>query len=375
MALSRYKFGELIELTNEKNTDGIYGEEDAIGVNIDKVIMSMRGNISDKDFTKFHIVPPLHFAYNPRGSRKLGLGFNDTEKTFIITFNDNVFKIKDSAKDIILPKYLFMYLSRKEWDRYAEYISWGSSTEVFDWNIFCEEEIELPSIAIQRKYVSIYQSMISNQRSYEKSLDYLKKFCHSFIENINDCDYFPIRKYIKRNNKRNKEELYNIENIKGFNNDGDFIKPMRLFSGNISTFKILNKEDFVYNSRINSSIKKLSIAFNEDEDLIVSPAYESFYVNKKDELDPFYLYMLLQRESFTRKVLFNSFGSSTLVFDINELSNMKIPVPDIKIQNNIANIYKLYKRRKAINEKLKEQLKNICSVLVKGAMEEAEREV
>ena len=144
MGLSKYKFGELLELTNEKNSDGKYGENDAIGVNVDKIILPMRGKISEKDFSKFHLVPPGHFAYNPRGSRKLGIGFNDTDRTFIITFNDNVFRIKPSAKNILLDTYLFMYLSRKEWDRYAEFISWGSSTEVFDWTYFCDEEISLP---------------------------------------------------------------------------------------------------------------------------------------------------------------------------------------------------------------------------------------
>lgn len=174
MELTKYKIGELIELTNEKNANGLYGEDDAIGVNIDKIIMPMRGNLEKKDFSNFHLVPPRHFAYNPRGSRKLGIGFNDTEKTFIITFNDNVFRIKETAKKKILDTYLFMYLCRKEWDRYAEFISWGSSTEVFDWNIFCEEEIFLPPIQIQQKYVDVYNAMLENQKSYEHGLDDLK---------------------------------------------------------------------------------------------------------------------------------------------------------------------------------------------------------
>ena len=168
MTLNKYKFGDLIELNIIKNESCLYGEEDAIGVNIDKVILPMRGSNDSKNYDKFNLVPPKHFAYNPRGSRKLGLGFNDTEKTYIITFNDNVFRIKDSAQNIVLDIYLFMYLSRKEWDRRAEYISWGSSTEVFDWNIFCDEEIELPNLSIQRKYVDIYKAMVANQQSYER---------------------------------------------------------------------------------------------------------------------------------------------------------------------------------------------------------------
>lgn len=70
--------------------------------------MPMRGNLTEKNFSNFHLVPPRYFVYNPRGSRKLGIGFNDTEKTFIIIFNNNVFKVKESAKEKVLDTYLFM---------------------------------------------------------------------------------------------------------------------------------------------------------------------------------------------------------------------------------------------------------------------------
>ena len=40
MGLTKYKFGELIELTNEKNANGLYGEDDAIGVNLSLIHIS-----------------------------------------------------------------------------------------------------------------------------------------------------------------------------------------------------------------------------------------------------------------------------------------------------------------------------------------------
>ena len=85
--------------------------------------------------------------------------------------------------------------------------------------------------------------------------------------------------------------------------------------------------------------------------------------------------MLLQREIFAKKVLFNSFGSSTLVFSFEDLCQVEIPVPDIKIQKSIANIYSIYKKRKEINEKLKALIKEICPILIKGSIEEAKRAV
>ena len=145
---------------------------------------------------------------------------------------------------------------------------------------------------------------------------------------------------------------------------------MRLFSGDISTFKIISKDDFVYNSRINSTIKKLSIVINKTTDLIVSPAYESFRVVNTEELFSDYLYMLLQRENFAKKVLFNSFGSSTIVFGYDDLCEIEIPVPSFIEQVSISNIYKSYKERWILNEKLKAQIKDICPILIKGSLEE-----
>lgn len=223
MGLSKHRFGELLELTNEQNTGREYGENDAIGVNVDKIIQPMRGKISEKDFSKFHLVPPRHFAYNPRGSRKLGIGFNGTDRTFIITFNDNVFRVKTSARSTLLDEYLFMYLSRREWDRYAEFISWGSSTEVFDWTYFCDEEIMLPSLDVQQKYVDIYNAMVSNQQAYERGLEDLKLTCDGYIEELRrkmPCE--KIGKYIIERNIKNEVGL-NVDSVRGISTGKELI--------------------------------------------------------------------------------------------------------------------------------------------------------
>ena len=45
MALIEYTFGDLIELYIVQNSDGKYGADSAIGINIDKEIRVMRGFI------------------------------------------------------------------------------------------------------------------------------------------------------------------------------------------------------------------------------------------------------------------------------------------------------------------------------------------
>ena len=139
---------------------------------------------------------------------------------------------------------------------------------------------------------------------------------------------------------------------------------------NIKNYSIVNKNDFAYNpSRINLG----SIARYEDEDsCIVSPMYSTFKVVSKT-LNPLFLSLWFSRKEFHRYTWYYSTGSVRDLFDINLMKEMYIPYPDISIQNSISDIYKVYTERKEINEKLKDQIKSMCPILIRGAMEEASR--
>lgn len=370
MTLNKYKFGDLIELNIIKNESCLYGEEDAIGVNIDKVILPMRGSNDSKNYDKFNLVPPKHFAYNPRGSRKLGLGFNDTEKTYIITFNDNVFRIKDSAQNIVLDIYLFMYLSRKEWDRRAEYISWGSSTEVFDWNIFCDEEIELPNLSIQRKYVDIYKAMVANQQAYERGLEDLKLTCDAYIENLRrriPCE--RIGRYITECNAKNDIGL-TLDFVRGISTDKEFIDTKANMDGvSLSNYKIVSPNEIAFISDTSRRGDKISLAINSSKETYLVSSISTVFRTNSDHLIPQYLFLFFLRSEFNRYSRFHSWGSARETFDWDAMCDVQIPIPDIEIQKSIAELYTVYNKRKKINEQLKAQIKNICPILIRGSME------
>lgn len=374
MGLIKYKFGELLELANEKNSDGKYGENDAIGVNVDKIILPMRGKISEKDFSKFHLVPPGHFAYNPRGSRKLGIGFNDTDRTFIITFNDNVFRIKPSAKDILLDSYLFMYLSRKEWDRYAEFISWGSSTEVFDWTYFCDEEISLPPIDIQQKYVAVYHAMLANQQSYERGLEDLKLTCDAYIEELRrNTPSVAIGKYLMPSDERNTINL-SADSVRGLSVSKDMIETKANMNGvSVLNYKIVPPRYIAYVSDTSRRGDKMSLGFNRTEETFLVSSISTVFKTDTRYLLPEFLMLYICRDEFDRYARFNSWGSARETFDWDEMCDVRIPIPSIEIQQDIVNIYEAYLTRKEINEKLKTQIKDLCPILIKGSIEEAQR--
>lgn len=371
MALSNYKLGELIEQCDQRNFDNEYILDDVRGISTGKEFISTKANMDGVSLLTYKVVAQREFAYvadTSRRGEKIAIAFNTGDKPILISSIYTVFRV--SQNENLVSDYLFMFFNRPEFDRYARFNSWGSARETFDWDTLCDIDIELPDLPTQQKYVDIYNAMAANQQAYERGLDDLKLTCDAYIENLKRFKYEKIGNYIEKNKKKNFQSFFAKSDVKGFNNEGQFIKPMRLFSGDISTFKIISKDDFVYNSRINSTIKKLSIAINKTNDLIVSPAYESFRVTEIEELFADYLYMLLQRENFARKVLFNSFGSSTIVFGYDDLCEIEIPVPSMEIQQSIANIYEVYLERKGINERLKTQIKNICPILIKGSLEE-----
>lgn len=167
----QYSFSELIEEVNEKNTSLKYGIEDIVGVTIEKGIIPTIANLSQTALDKFYIVKPGTFIYNPRTHGvRIGMGYNDTECTYITSWNDVAFKVKEEAKQIVNPMYLWMYFLRSEWDRETNYYAMGSSTIVFLWSTFQKLKIELPSIEKQNIIVRQYE-VLQNRIQLKKQIN------------------------------------------------------------------------------------------------------------------------------------------------------------------------------------------------------------
>ena len=370
MGLKKYKIGKLISVCDERNS---YGYTNFYGLNINKEFMPTWANTEGLDESKYKVVRKKRFVFSGMQTGRdecIRISMYNGEEPIIVSPAYTTFEV--TREDIVIPEYFFMLFLSKEKDRFGAFCSDGSIRSNLDWERFVDFNITLPSIEQQRKYVDVYLALQNNLAAYQSKVEELKMVCDGLLSNLDNkhCRHEKIGNYIKRNQRRNKEKHYKKSDVRGFNNDGQFIYPMRLFSGDISSFKIIQKNDFVYNSRINNTIKKLSVALNNGEELIVSPAYESFYVSEEKFLYPYYLYMLLQREDFAKKVLFNSFGSSTVVFGFDELGKIEIPIPDISVQREIVNSHKCYIERQRIAEALKEQMKNICPVLIRGSLTE-----
>lgn len=372
MALTKYKMGDLIELILDINSELKYGIDDARGMTITKEIIPTKANLDGTDLSKFIIVEPKGFIYNPRThGKKIGFGYNNSNTTFIISWNNIAFKVKERMKVTILPDYLFLHFKRDEWDREACYQSWGTSTEVFTWDALCDMEIELPPLSIQQKYVDVYNAMLANQQSYERGLEDLKLSFEALIDNYkHKAERKPVIQLLQEVDFRNSEGV--VTDVQGINITKQFMPSVANINGvDLSKYKLVNKGQFAFSGMQTGRDECIRIAlYDKDEPTIISPAY-SVLKTKDDNVLAEYIMMWFSRKEVDRLGWFMSDASIRTNLDMERFYEIEIPVPNINIQRAIVEIYNAHNVRRDINEKLKTQIKDICPILIKGSIEEA----
>ena len=89
---------------------------------------------------------------------------------------------------------------------------------------------------------------------------------------------------------------------------------------------------------------------------------------------PEFLFLFLKRDEFDRYAAFHAWSSTRDTFDWPDMCAIKLPIPSIEKQEAIVTIYHTLETRKRINEQLKESIKPLCPVLMKGVVENIEVE-
>ncbi len=378
MGLTKYKIGELIQESFCKNKDLEYDISYVRGISNNKQITETKANVDDAVIHKFYIVNPGEFVYNPRTTRmgdKVGLGYNNTNQPLLFSFNNIAFCIRESAKDIILPEYLYMYFNRTEFDRYAMTNGWGSATELFLFEDMCDMSIELPSLSIQQKYVDVYNAMLENQKNYERGLEDLKLVCDAYVENLRRqmlCE--SIGPYIEEFNQKNIDN-FKLNSVRGIATSKEFINTKANMEGvSLENYKVVEPGMIAFISDTSRRADKMSLALNQSEENYLVSSISTVIQTDNTKLLPKYLYLFFCRTEFDRYARFHSWGSARETFSLDDMKEVRMPLPPIYVQKAIVGIYEAYTIRKEINEKLKAQIKDICPILIKGSLEEGYNE-
>lgn len=377
MASTKCKLGSYIELRENTNADLSYGIPDVRGVNNLKELMPTKADLNGRDLSKFQIVYPGEFVFNHRTSRngsKFSIAYNDGAKPIICTEDYVVFRIKPECEKELSARWLYMFFNRPEFDRYVITNSWGSSTEFYNWEDVQAVELELPPYPAQQKYVDIYNAMLANQQSYEHGLADLKLVCDAYIENLGKKTVpEKIGRYLIPCDDRNEIGL-SVDFVRGLSVSKQVITTKANMNGvSLSNYKLFPQKAIAYVSDTSRRGDKMSLGFNDSENTYLVSSISTVFKTNEEHLLPEYLMLFFCRDEFDRYARFHSWGSARETFDWDEMCDVEIPVPDIKIQQDIVDIFKAYNTRKEIAEKLKAQIQNICPILIKSSIEEGMR--
>ena len=375
MGLTKHRLGNLLELSEEKNTSGRYKMDSLKGISIKKVFIETKADMEGVSLRPYLLVRPGDFAYvtvTSRNGERITLAHNTSSETYIVSSSYVVFRVKRS--DVLDSDYLFMYFNRSEFDRYARFNSWGSAREMFAWEDLCDIEIVLPPLPVQKKYVAVYKAMLANQFAYEKGLADLKLACDAYVEELKRKNKSQqINQSISLVEERNRGQ-YGLDALRGISIKKEFIPTKADMEGvPLSSYWIVRPGQFAYVPTTSRNGGKITLALNQsDETYIVSSSYVCFTTNQK-KLLPAYLMAFFSRSEFDRYARFNSWGSARETFNWEDMCEVKIPLVDLETQQTVADMFVAYRLRVELNEKLKAQVQQACPILIKGSLDESRK--
>ncbi len=371
--MSYKRIGDYIKLIDKRNKD--LAVTNLLGVSIQKKFIPSIANISGTDMSVYRVIKKRQFAYSPvtsRNGEKLTIALLNEFDEAILSPAYQVFEVIDETN--LLPEYLFLTFNRSEFDRFVRFNSWGSARETFDWTDLCEVIIPIPDIEEQRKVVALYNGLINNQKTYENSLADLQLICDTYIENLIKIEKPKVLgQYIERIVDKNTDDKFN--SVIGISERKEFREPAgKVNKENLSNHLIVHKGEFGYIPRMNP-FKPLAVALSHyDYPVLVSPSYVAFRVIDTKVLLPEFLMLYFKRPAFDRYAAINAWSSTRDTFDWPDMIIVKVLIPDIKVQEAIVTIYHALETRKRINVQLKNTIKPLCPILVKGVVENMEIE-
>ena len=175
-------------------------------------------------------------------------------------------------------------------------------------------------------------------------------------------NYKQLGQYIQQVDVRNKD--LSIQNLLGVSIEKKFIPSIANIVGtDLSNYKIVRKGQFAYGPVTSRNGEKISIAYLDGDDCIISSSYTVFEVVNKGELYPEYLMLWFSRQEFDRYARYKSHGSVREIFDWGELCMVELPVPDIDKQKNIVKAYKAINDRIEIKNKINRYLEAMAQTI------------
>lgn len=308
------KLGNYIRQVSVRNINNNISE--VCGVSMEKYFIPSIAKTESVDLSKYKVVKKGQFALilmKVGRDNKVSVAYLDDKEAVIISPAYHVFEVID--ENILDPRYLMMWLSRSESDRYFGYMSAGSIRGSITFEEFCSAEINIPSIEKQREIVAEYYAITNriklneqlNQKLEETAQAIYKEWFVDFengeIISLDSLVEFNPKHSIKKNIVTSyiemadlQETSMSIKNIikRPFTNGSKFKNNDTLLA-RITPCLENGKTAFV------KGLSDKEIAFGSTEFIVM---------RAKKEISPYWVYCLAREENFRAYAISSMVGSS-----------------------------------------------------------------
>lgn len=167
-----------------------------VGLTIEKAFIPSVANVIGTDLSNYKVIKKEQFACSlMQVSRdgRMPVAMFEGDMPAIMSPAYPLFEVIDTTK--LLPQYLMMWFSRKEFDREACFYAVGGVRGSLTWEDFCDMTLPIPPIARQREIVSEYEMLTNRIRLNNRMISTLESTAQAlyrkmFVDNI-DKDNLP----------------------------------------------------------------------------------------------------------------------------------------------------------------------------------------
>lgn len=187
MSTEYQRLGDYIREVNVRNRE--LKVTNLVGLTIDKAFIPSVANIIGTDLSNYKVIEKEQFACSLMQVSRDG-------KIPVAMFEENaaimspaypMFEVIDKKE--LLPQYLMMWFSRKEFDREASFYAVGGVRGSLTWEDFCNMRLPIPSIERQREIVEEYETLTHRIRLNEQMIAKLEETAQAlyrkmFVEGV-----------------------------------------------------------------------------------------------------------------------------------------------------------------------------------------------
>lgn len=167
------RLGDYIREVNIRNSE--LKVTKLVGLTIDKAFIPSVANVIGTDLSNYKVIRKEQFACSlmqvSRDGKIPVAMFEEDEAIMSPAYP--MFEVVDKAE--LLPQYLMMWFSRKEFDREASFYAVGGVRGSLTWEDFCNLRLPIPSIVRQREIVEEYETLSRRIRLNEQMIARLEE--------------------------------------------------------------------------------------------------------------------------------------------------------------------------------------------------------